>query len=55
MNETATWFLFKNMQANSISHRKQLQQYITKSYGSLISFNILFKNKSNSFVRSAGN
>ncbi len=27
-----------------------LQQYITKSYGSLTSFNILFKNRSQSFV-----
>ena len=27
-----------------------IQQYITRSYGSLTSFNILFKNKSDNFV-----
>ncbi len=32
-----------------------LQQYITKSYGSLTSFNILFKNRSQSFVGETSN
>ncbi len=31
-----------------------LQQYITRSYGSLTSFNILFKNKSDNFVGEGG-
>jgi len=31
-----------------------LQQYITRSYGSLTSFNILFKNKSQNFVGEGG-
>ena len=31
-----------------------IQQYITRSYGSLTSFNILFKNKSDSFVGESG-
>jgi len=31
-----------------------IQQYITRSYGSLTSFNILFKNKSDNFVGEGG-
>jgi hypothetical protein len=31
-----------------------LQQYVTRSYGSLTSFNILFKNKSQNFVGEGG-
>jgi hypothetical protein len=31
-----------------------IQQYITRSYGSLTSFNILFKNKSDQFVGESG-
>jgi hypothetical protein len=49
--------LEQKVNSSNISDEEKivLQQYITKSYGSLTSFNILFKNKSNNFVGSAGN
>ncbi|MDL2231166.1 hypothetical protein LJB85_00310 [Porphyromonadaceae bacterium OttesenSCG-928-L07] len=44
--------LEQKINTSSISDEEKivLQQYITKSYGSLTSFNILFKNKSENFI-----
>jgi hypothetical protein len=44
--------LEQKVNASSIAEEEKIaiQQYITRSYGSLTSFNILFKNKSDNFV-----
>ncbi len=44
--------LEQKVNASNINEEEKIaiQQYITRSYGSLTSFNILFKNKSDSFV-----
>lgn len=44
--------LEQKVNASKISEEEKIacQQYITRSYGSLTSFNILFKNKTDSFV-----
>ncbi len=44
--------LEQKINSSNISDEEKitLQQYITRSYGSLTSFNILFKHKSNNFV-----
>jgi len=46
----------QKINTSSISDEEKivLQQYITRSYGSLTSFNILFKNKSDGFVGEGG-
>jgi superoxide dismutase len=46
----------QKINTSSISDEEKivLQQYITRSYGSLTSFNILFKNKSEGFVGEGG-
>ncbi len=47
----------QKINTSSISDEEKivLQQYITRSYGSLTSFNILFKNKSEGFVGESSN
>lgn len=48
--------LEQKVNTSSISNEEKivLQQYITRCYGSLTSFNILFKNKSQTFIGEAG-
>jgi len=48
--------LEQKVNSSNISDEEKitLQQYVTRSYGSLTSFNILFKNKSDSFVGEGG-
>ncbi len=48
--------LEQKVNTSSISNEEKLvlQQYITRSYGSLTSFNILFKNKSEGFTGEGG-
>jgi len=48
--------LEQKVNASNISEEEKIsiQQYITRSYGSLTSFNILFKNKSDNFVGESG-
>jgi len=43
-----------NTSSMSDEEKIVLQQYITRCYGSLTSFNILFKNKANGFVGESG-
>lgn len=49
--------LEQKVNSSNISEEEKIsiQQYITRSYGSLTSFNILFKNKIDSFIGESGN
>ncbi len=49
--------LEQKVNSSNISEEEKIsiQQYITRSYGSLTSFNILFKNKIDSFTGESGN